>query len=170
MKRLMIAIAAIALLTTAAVRAGEGKENHPAKGPGSPGGPRFDMPLVGPKLENELALTAEQKTKLDALQAEFSKQRDKLRAEQKDNPDMVKLRDEMKAAHQANDKEKIRQLHEQLMERDHPILDLRKQSMDKVRALLTDEQKKKLDEARDRVREGRGRGPHEGAPPPPPEN
>ena len=170
MKRLLIAIATVALLAGAVARAGEGKENHPGKGPGGPGGPRFDMPLIPPRLMDELTLTDDQKSKVETLQAEFSKQRDKLRAEQKDNPEMAKLRDEMKAAHQANDKEKIRQLHEQLMERDHPILDLRKQYMDKVRALLTDEQKKKLDEARDRIRERRGPGAHEGAPPPPPKD
>ena len=165
MKRLIIAVASMALLAGPVARAGEGKENHPGK---RPGGPRVEMPLIPPRLMEDLALTDEQKSKVETLQAEFAKQRDKLRAEQQNNPEIVKQRDEMKAARQANDKEKLRQLHEQLMEREHPLLDLRKQYMDKVRALLTDEQKKKLDEARDRIREHRGPGPHEGGPPPPP--
>ena len=161
MKRLIIALAAIALLATGAIRAAD-ETNHPGQRPGGPGGPRFDAPLIPPKLMTDLALTAEQKPKVEAIASEFTQKRDKILADQKNDPAITKLRDEMRAAREAKDREKARSLREQLAPHEKPLLDLRKASMDQVRALLTDEQKKTFDEARQRF--GRRNGP----PPPPP--
>jgi len=164
MKRLTIALAAVALLASGAVRAAD-ETNRPAMGPhgpGGPGGPHFEAPLIPPRLMADLALTAEQKPKVDAIAADFDQQRDKILADQKNNPAITNLRDEIKAARQAGDREKVRELRGQLAPYEKPILDLRKESMDKVRALLTDAQKKTLDDARQRF--GRRNGP----PPPPP--
>lgn len=168
MKRLVTALAAVALLATGAVRAAD-ETNPPARGPGGPwgpGGPRgpgFEAPLIPPRLMNDLALTAEQKPKVEAIVSEFTQKRDKILADQKNNSAITKLRDEMKAAREARDREKMGELREQLVPYDRPLVDLRRESMDKVRALLTDEQKKTLDQARPRF--GRRAGP----PPPPPD-
>jgi Spy/CpxP family protein refolding chaperone len=179
MKRLMIAITAIALLATFGARAAD-ETDQPKKGPPGPGGqggPRFDVALVPPRVMDELKLTAEQKPKVEILASEFAKERDKLRASQTNNTEFAKLRDDMRAARDAGDREKMRSLREQLAPYEKPLLDLRKQYTDKVRALLTDEQKKTLDEAIQRRGPGGPRGmggpPHGSgqdgtAPPPPP--
>jgi Spy/CpxP family protein refolding chaperone len=164
MKRSILAVAALALLATAGARAAE--TNRPGRGPrgpGGPGGPRLEAPLIAPRLMDDLKLTADQKPKVDAIAADFARNRDKLLADQKNNPAIAKLRDEMKAAREAGDRQKMQELRSQLMPYDKPIFDLRKESMDKVRALLTDEQRKTLDEARQRF--GRRNGPPPSQPP-----
>ena len=177
MKSLLIACAAVALLAAGMTRAAEtNAPPMPPGGPGGhggPGGPRFEMPLIPPKLMADLALTADQKPKVDAIAADFAQQRDKILADQKNNPAITKLRDEIRAAREAGDRAKIRELRTQLAPYEKPLLDLRRESMDKVRALLTDAQKKTLDEARERF--GRRNGPRpqgppadESSPPPPP--
>jgi Spy/CpxP family protein refolding chaperone len=181
MRQLMIAVTAATLLTSGGVFAqgGTNQPTRPPGGPRGPGGPRFEMQLIPPRLMDDLALTAEQKAKVEVLQADFAKERDKLRASETNNPEFAKLRDEMRAARDAGDREKMRSLREQLVPYQKPILDLRRQYMDKVRSLLTDEQKKTLEEAIQR-RGPRGPGgprgmggpPHgageDGPPPPPP--
>jgi Spy/CpxP family protein refolding chaperone len=174
MKLITIAFAAAALLAAVAVRAADDSD-HPGKGPGGPGGPggpRFEAPLIPAPLMTDLKLTDEQKPKVDAIASEFAKKRDKILADQKNDPAVIKLRDEMKAARDAKDREKMKSIREQLAPHEKPLLDLRKEYTDKVRTLLTDDQKKTLDEARDRMRDRmhnrRGPGDHEGAPPPPP--
>ena len=173
MKRLITAVAAVALLAIGTAHAAD-ETNAPARSPGHPGGPgggmRFEAPLIPPHLMDELALTAEQKPKVDAIASDFAQQRDKIVADQKNNPAITKLRDEMKAARDAKDREKMRELHTELMPYEKPLLDLRRESMDKVRALLTDAQKKTLDEARERFghrRPPQGPPPEPASPPPP---
>ena len=180
MKRLFITITAIALLATFGARAAEDSDQPkkgPPPGPSGPGGPpRFDVALIPPRLMDELNLTAEQKPKVDVLQSEFAKERDKLRASQTNSTEFAKLREDMRAAREAGDREKMRSLREQLAPYEKPLQDLRKQYTDKVRSLLTDEQKKKLEEAIQRRGPGGGRGMggpprgtgQEGGPPPPP--
>ncbi|HUI06785.1 MAG TPA: Spy/CpxP family protein refolding chaperone [Verrucomicrobiae bacterium] len=166
MKRLTIALAVVALLAADAARAAD-ETNRPAYGPGGPGGPggpRFEMPLIPPRLMADLALTADQKTNVDAIAADFAQQRDKILADQKTNPTITKLRDEIKAAREARDREKMRELRAQLMPYEKPLLDLRRASMDKVRALLTDAQKKTLDNARERFGHRWGPPPPSGGP------
>jgi len=171
MKRLTIALVTVALLAAGAARAAE-TDQPPAHhggpgGPGGPGGSRFEMPLIPPKLMTDLALTDEQKPKVDAIASDFTKQRDKLLADQKNNPDITKLRDQMRAAREAGDRDKMRELRTQLAPYEKPLLDLRKQSMDKVRTLLTDAQKKTLDDARERFGHRNGPPPPQGPPPEP---
>jgi hypothetical protein len=169
MKRFTTALAVIALLAAGAVRAADendqpGKGPGGPRGPGGPGDPRFEAPLIPRPLLNDLKLTDEQKPKVEAIASEFTKKRDKILADQKADPAITKLRDEMKAAREARDREKMKSLREQLAPRN--------KYTDKVRALLTDDQKKTIDEARERMRDRmrnlRGPGDHEGAPPPPP--
>jgi hypothetical protein len=161
MKRLIIALATVALLAGGGARAAE--TNQPGRGPrgpggpGGPGGPRAGVPLIPPRLMADLALTADQKPKVDAISAEFSQKRDQILAEQKNNPAITKLRDEMRAAREARDRQKMQELRTQLMQYNQPLIDLRRASMDKVRALLTDAQKKTFDQARNRF--GRRNGP-----------
>jgi Spy/CpxP family protein refolding chaperone len=169
MRQLMIAVTAATLLTSGGVFA-QGGTNQPPRPPGGPrgpGGPRFSVPLIPPRLMDQLNLTAEQRPKVDALQSEFAKERDKLSASQTNNAEFAKLRDDMRAARDAGDREKMRSLREQLVPYRKPILDLRQQYMDKVRALLTDEQRKTLEEAIER-RGQRGPGAPRGMGGPPP--
>jgi Spy/CpxP family protein refolding chaperone len=174
MKRLILSLAAVAVLTGSAARA-EDKPEH--KGPPPGGGPRAEMPLIGPRLLDDLALTDEQKPKVQALQDEFVTKRDALRAEQKKDPAFQKLQEEMKAAREANDRTKLGELRPKMADYMKPVMDLRKQYMAKVRALLTPEQIAKLDTARERmqerIQEHRGNkktenGPATTPPPPPP--
>jgi len=182
MKRLVVAATAAVLLTGVAAFA-QGDTNQPPKppggprGPGGPGGQQLTLPLIPPRLMNELKLTADQKPKVEAVVSEFDKERDKIRASQTNNTEIAKLRDDMRVAREAGDREKMRSLREQLAPYEKPLLDLRKDYMDKVRALLTDEQKKTLDDAVQRRGAGGPRGPGgpppgggnaESAPPPPP--
>jgi len=161
MKGLTIALASVALLVAGAVRADDGT-NRPAngpRGPGGPGGPRLEAPLIPPRLMAQLALTADQKPKVDALASEFSQKRDQILANQKNNSTITELRNEMRAAWEARDREKMRALRAQLAPYDRPLLDLRRQYMDQVRLLLTDAQKKTLDSARQRFARRNGRPP-----------
>ena len=172
MRQLMIAVTAATLLTGGGVFA-QGGTNQPARPPGGPrgpGGPRFEMPLIPPRVMDDLALTAEQKPKVEALQADFAKERDKLRASETNNPEIAKLRSDMQAAREAGDREKMKSLREQLVPYEKPLLDLRKQYMDKVRVLLTDEQKKTLNEAQARFGRRNVPGGPPPLPPPPPDN
>jgi Spy/CpxP family protein refolding chaperone len=106
------------------------------------------------------------------LADEFDKKRDEIRAAQKKDPAFVKLQEEIKTARDTRNREKIQELRPKMAEYQKPIIDLRKQTMDKVRALLTPEQIKTLDAARERLQERRGghggNGPAGGPPPPPP--
>jgi Spy/CpxP family protein refolding chaperone len=67
---------------------------------------------------------------------------------------MMKLHEEIAAAEKAGDKAKVEELRKKMMDLYAPRLELRKKYMDQFRALLTDEQKKKLDEARESFRPG----------------
>jgi Spy/CpxP family protein refolding chaperone len=96
--------------------------------------------ILMPRVLEELSLTADEKTKYDALEKDFKADFAKLREANKD--DMQKGREAMR--------------------------NLRRSYVDKVRAFLTDEQKAKLDKAQERARAMRGGQGPGGAPPPPP--
>ena len=112
--------------------------------------PRGDAQLehiLPPKALPGLALTADQKTGLDNLEAAFKKDAAKWRA---DNPvDEAAV----KQARDTGDKEALRQFREKRQ----GLVDLRKGYLDKFRATLTAEQKTKLDTA---LEEMRSRQPH----------
>jgi Spy/CpxP family protein refolding chaperone len=111
--------------------------NGPAWGGGNR--PMMDNILM-PRMLEELSLTADQKTKYDALEKDFKS-------------DLAKLREANKG-----DMQKGRQA----------MRDLRRSYQDKVRAFLTDAQKTTLDKAQERARSMRGQGGPGGATPPPP--
>ena len=168
MKRGIMIACLIGLM--AAIGAQAEETNAPPPRP--PGGNR---PMSGnrPNMENllpsrileDLSLTAEQKTKYDALAADFKKDAAKWRADNQYDPE--KAFEEMRKAREANDDAAIKKLNDQRK----GLMDLRKSYTDKVRAFLTDEQKTKLDKALEGFGRGPrgGRGPNgPGGPPPPP--
>lgn len=144
MKRGIIIACLIGLMAGLTAQAQE--TNAPPKpragnGPAWGGGNRPMMDnILMPRVLEELSLTADEKTKYDALEKEFKADFAKLREANKD--DMQKGREAMR--------------------------NLRRSYVDKVRAFLTDEQKAKLDKAQERARAMRGGQGPGGAPPPPP--
>ncbi len=146
MKRGIIIACLIGLVAGLTAQAQE-TNTPPKPPPGNRGGgnrPMMDN-LIMPRVLDELALTADQKTKYDALEKDFKSEVAKVR--EANNGDMQKGRQAMR--------------------------DLRKSYQDKVRAFLTDEQKAKLDKAQERARAmmrggSGGPGGQQPSPPPPP--
>jgi len=112
---------------------------------GRPGAGRV-MDLVPPMMVEKLELTAEQKAKLADLEKAYAAEREKLPAVSRE--DTMKMHEELAAARKAGDKAKAQELRKKIMEAYAPQMELRRKYMEQFRALLTDEQKKKLDEAR----------------------
>ena len=146
MKRGIIVVCLIGLVAAMGARAEETNSPTPSKPPMQrPIGPMMDN-LLGPRVLEDLALTADQKAKYDVLAADFKKDAAKWRADNQGSgtPPSPEARQAMR--------------------------DLRKGYTDKVRAFLTDDQKTKLDQALERMRAQHGqRGPGGpvGAPTPP---
>ena len=163
MKRGIIIACLIGLVAITGARAAD-TNAPPPKPPGDqrPGRPMGMMDnLLPPRVVDDLALTADQKTKYDDLQAGFKKDAAKWRADNHYDPE--KAREEMTKAREAGDESTMKKLGEQRK----GLMDLRKSYTDKVRSFLTDDQKAKLDKA---MEHGPGRGPRggPGGPPPPP--
>jgi Spy/CpxP family protein refolding chaperone len=143
MKKLLMITAiavAIAATTAQAGEAGEGKEHR--KRPDS---------FVPPPVVEKLSLTDEQRTQLKDLTDQFKKERDALVGDRKGEGQ--DLREQMKAAHEAGDEAKVEALREKMRQRMEPVMKLRKQYVEKLRAGLTPDQQKKLDEGLERFRE-----------------
>ncbi len=107
--------------------------------------------LVPPRLLEELALTAEQKTKYEEIQAKFAKESEAWKDAHKS--EMEQDRESFEAARASGDPAKLQAAREQIMAHRQPMMQLRKTSMDAFRAVLTPDQNKKLDQAREHVRE-----------------
>jgi hypothetical protein len=114
--------------------------------------------LLSPHTLEELALTSDQQTNYDALAADFKNDAAKWRAD--NNYDPEKAREDMGRARDAGDKAMI----QKLIEQRKGFMDLRQSYIEKLRALLTDEQNVTLDKALKRVRNSSGALP----PPQPP--
>ena len=154
MKRGLIIACLIGLMAPLGVRAqGTNAPPPPPPGGGAARGNRPNMDnLLAPPVLDELALTADQKTKYDTVAADFKKDVAKWRESNPPTggPPSPEARQAMR--------------------------DLRKSYTDKVRAFLTDDQKTKLDQALERMRSRGPRGPGGpgdsggpgGTPPPPP--
>ena len=158
--KVVTASAVVALTSFALTSAfAQNATNTTAHGPRATG-PRVDH-ILPPPIVDSLALTAEQKTTYDGLDAAFKKDAAKWRA---DNPvDEAAV----KKAHDTGDKEALRQL----QEKQQGLWDIRKGYIDKVRASLTDAQKAALDKALQDMRTKQPRGQHGAKPgtaPPPP--
>ena len=150
----MLAVA----MTTAAFAA---TEEAPVSGPGKGPHPRGPMPLLPPRVEKELALTADQQAKLATINADFAKERDAWLEKNKPDP---KLRDDLRAAREAGDTEQIKALTEKMHEHNKPLMDLRKKYVDQFRTTLTDDQKTKLDTSLTEAKHRMGE-PHKGPKP-----
>jgi Spy/CpxP family protein refolding chaperone len=150
---------AIALLAAATVFAADPGKPPDDNGPGKhrafrPGGGSF----VPPPVLDALSLTADQKKQVDDLQAQFKKERDALfESHRKDN---AELREQIKAARDADDEAKLKELRKKRVEQAKPMMELRKKYTDKLRSILTPDQQKTLDaelkEFRERAAERRG--------------
>jgi Spy/CpxP family protein refolding chaperone len=158
MKRGIVVACLIGLVAALGVQAEETNSPTPPKPPmHRPIGPMMDN-LLPPRALEDLALTADQKAKYDVLAADFKKDAAKWRAD--NNYDPEKAHEEMLKARAANDEATIKKLADQRK----GLMDIRKGYADKVRALLTDEQKAKLSRPLER---GPG-GPRNGETTPPP--
>ena len=158
MPKSLIILAALALIGAAVVRAEEPTPPpKPARSAGGPGGPHMRAAgLVPPRMAEQLALTDDQKAKLAELDKQFAKDRADWMAANK--PALDQLHKEMEEARAAKDQAKIESLQVKGRELHKGLSELRKKYMDQFTATLTDEQKQKLDKAREE-RRGEGRGP-----------
>ena len=158
MPKSLLILAALALIGAAVARAEEPtpapKRERPA---GGPGGPRMRMEgLLPPRLAEQLALTDEQKAKLAELDKQFAKDRADWATANK--PAQDQLHKDMEEARAAKDQAKIDSLLAKNRELYKGLMELRKKYMDQFTPTLTDEQKQKLEKAREE-RRGEGRGP-----------
>jgi len=159
MKRMLLLLTAVALLTGPAVRA-EKKADAKPKPAGARRMARGKMPLLPPRAVEELKLTADQQAKLDELDAKWAKERDEWHASHLEQN--TKLREEMKAARVAEDESKIKELRVQVREQNAPLMELRKKYADQVRSILTDEQKSSLAEMQAKRRDRMKKRGHQG--------
>ena len=110
-------------------------QDRPMRGPEGGGG---DGGMNIKQLTKELKLSADQKSKIEAIQAESAKATEALKAKMEDGGDKKAIRQEMKAS--------------------------REQTAVKIKAVLNDEQKVKYDELQEKRKEnaqdrgGQGRG------------
>lgn len=142
--RMLIAAIAVAIAAAMTVQAEEttqpGKGHRPEH--------RDHKPIEGllpPLVVEKLKLTDDQKTQFDAIVADFGKE---AKAFWKSHQD---LREKMKAAHDAKDEAKMKELREALK----PLMELRHEHMEKVLGLLTDEQKAELKKMHEKFQEKR---------------
>ena len=104
--------------------------------------------ILPPRVEDELNLTAEQKTKLAELDAAFKKDAEKWRAAHPFDPEAARK------ARESGDEAAMNKFRDQRKE----LMDTRKGCVDKFRETLTAEQKEKLDTALEQARRRRGPG------------
>ena len=118
MKRLVLIAGLIGLVTAIGANAADAPTNAPPPAEHRP----MAMNLLPPRVLNALALTADQKTKYDALDASFKKDAADLRAK----------------SGESGTRQEFRELH--------------RSYLDKVRAFLTNDQKEKLQTALEHAR------------------
>ena len=147
MKRSMILTTVLALIAASSVYAGEGKDKP--HGPGGPGH-HGDMGLLPPHMVDDLALTAEQKTKYAEIETNFKAAAKKYHDE---HPISEADREAMRKAHESGDKAAMAKYAEQRK----GFMEIRKTYVDQLRAALTPEQVKKLDDAHAKFAEHHGK-------------
>ncbi len=142
MKRLLLVMAAMAVIGSIGARADEKKE------------PKYRKEsFLSQRIIDKLPLTADQAAQVKTLRADFAKERDAWMDAHK--AEREALRNEIEATEAAGDKAKLTELRKQWRERFKPLQTLREQYRDKLRALLTDEQKLKLEQALKEAKERR---------------
>jgi Spy/CpxP family protein refolding chaperone len=152
MKRLFVVIAALTLLASFNIRAEEHKEPKSRR-----------ETFVSQRILDKLSPTAEQRAQVKELRDKFGKEADDWRAAHK--AEREELRKQKEAATAAGDKAKIEELEKKWNDHFKPLRDLRQQYLDKLRAVLTDDQKKtlkdELEHAKQRWAERTGHGEKE---------
>lgn len=157
----VIIITALTLAVTGQAGEGGGKPGHRPR----------SHPLVPPRLVEKLKLSPAQTTQLKEIEAAFDQERD---AWFKDKHDEIKaLDDKGRAAREAEDKAQLKELRQERHALMQPFMDLRRQHMEKFRAILTEEQRATMDQAREEMKErlekrSRGNREERDDPPPPP--
>lgn len=156
LSRTIIAVLAAALVTTVA----SAQDKPEQKGP--PGGGRGHhgggmRGLLPPELVEKLNLTPEQKSKYDELQKGFEKDAAQYRTDHQIDFEA------MKKARESKDEAAMKKFGEQMK----GMMDIRKGYMDKLEAVLNDQQKGTLKEAREKMMQrggprGEGKGPRPG--------
>ena len=146
MKSILIAALTLALCSAVTARA-EDKPGRPGRG-GPQGRPGMEG-LLPPKALEDLKLTDEQKAKYDSIVADFQKEQ---KAFMESHPE---LREKMKAAHEAGDKEAMKELFAEMK----PMMDLRRDAMKELEGVLTEEQKATLQKMREEFGKHRPGGP-----------
>jgi Spy/CpxP family protein refolding chaperone len=101
--------------------------------------------FISQRILEKLALSDEQTMQVTELRVQFAKERDAWMQAHKDERDA--LRAERESARTAGDKTKASEVYQKWNELFAPFHQLREQYREKLRALLTDEQKAKLDQA-----------------------
>lgn len=148
MKRSIILTTALALIALYGVNAEEATTKpHGKGGPGRQG----QMGLLPPKLVGDLNLTADQKTKYDDIETKF---KTAAKTYRDGHPISDADREAMREAHKSGDKAAMAKYAEQRK----GFMELRKGYVDQVRAILTPDQVKTLEEAKARLGEHRGKG------------
>ncbi|MDW8344037.1 MAG: Spy/CpxP family protein refolding chaperone [Verrucomicrobiae bacterium] len=134
-----------AMLASSLVLPALAKEDKPKRADDHPS---RSAQLLPPPLIEQLHLTAAQRAEYDRLQAQWNDARDRHRAQHQE--EMKKLRRELRAAREAGDEARVRELREQAAKIHRPQMELRQQLVQQFRATLTPEQQIVLDTARDR--------------------
>lgn len=143
-KLIALAIGSSLLLASPVLRAEDTGTTTPPAGGGrhhKEGGPKGDH-LLPPRLEEKLNLTEDQKTKIKAIEESFDKTRKEYYEAHKTD---------IEAAKTSGDESKKKEVKGGLIKQ-------RKDAVDQIRSLLSDEQKKTWDEAKENFKEHHGKG------------
>jgi Spy/CpxP family protein refolding chaperone len=164
MKRVWIIALAVAVAGLTGLHADEAKPERPQRErpDGAPQARQQPGGLIRQAVLDQLDLSAEQQTRVKALVEQFTAEMEALRGA--DAEESKRLREQFRAAREANDEAKLEALREKFRAQTEPARQLRQKYLEELRALLTAEQKQKLEtltqQARDRAgqaREDRGR-------------
>jgi protein CpxP len=129
-----IGIAIVGILAAGLVCVAQGRgEGHGGRGMGGDRGA-----MMGKALER-LNLTADQKTRIQALRTQFQQTNAAALSE------MKSLRDQMKSAMEAKDRDKAKSIREQLKSKMETLKPAHEQLHQQILAILTPEQKAELD-------------------------
>lgn len=139
MRRSLIVLAALFALTLA--RADEQKPADQKAAEKQAAKPREES-FIHPQIVDDLSLTKEQKDQVHELRDQFAKDRDAWMDAHKADREVA--RKEKEDAKTSGDKAKIAEANKKWLDLFRPLADMRRQYMDKFKAILTVDQKEKL--------------------------
>jgi len=102
-------------------------------------------PFISPRALKALNLSPTQRSQLDQLEAEFSTEQDLWMKEHRLH--RATLRDQITAARTAGDQARLKELNTEWRQQFQPLTQLREKYRNRLRELLTEQQKTRLDEA-----------------------